>query len=86
MNEEMKLMYSKLSTNEKRNEFSSLLVKLDKLVDQLIMENQINLKFKSVKNYDSSVQSTQNEDELLTFFYDDVWRIKSKILAILVKK
>ena len=82
----MKLMYSKLSTNEKRNEFSSLLVKLDKLVDQLIMENQINLKFKSVKNYDSSVQSTQNEDELLTFFYDDVWRIKSKILAILVKK
>lgn len=86
MNEEMKLMYSKLSTNEKRNEFSSLLVKLDKLIDQLIMENQINLKFKSVKNYDSSVQSTQNEDELLTFFYDDVWRIKSKILAILVKK
>ena len=85
MNSEMKLLYSKLSTNEKRNELSSLLVKLDKLIDQLSLQNKINNNSISVKNYDSSIQATQTEDEILTFFYDDVWKIKSKILSILIK-
>lgn len=85
MNSEMKLLYSKLSTNEKRNELSSLLVKLDKLIDQLSLQNNINNNSISVKNYDSSTQVNQSEDEILTFFYDDVWKIKSKILSILIK-
>lgn len=85
MNNEMKLLYSKLSTNEKRNELSSLLVKLDKLIDQLALQNNVSVKPISVKNYDSSTQAIQTEDETLTFFYDDVWKIKSKILSILIK-
>ena len=85
MNNEMKLLYSKLSTNEKRNELSSLLVKLDKLIDQLALQNNVSVKPTSVKNYDSSTQAIQTEDETLTFFYDDVWKIKSKILSILIK-
>lgn len=85
MNDEMKVLYSKLSTKEKRNELSSLLVKLDKLIDQLALQNNADVKSISVKNYDSSLQSKQTEDDVLTFFYDDIWKIKSKVLSILIK-
>lgn len=84
MSEEMIVLYKKLNTIEKRNELSSLLIKLDELINQLVLKNKLyNLNFKSVKNFDPSTQVFDTEDEMLLFFYDDVWNIKTKILALL---
>lgn len=86
MNDEMKRLYAQLNTNEKRNEFSSLLVKLDQLINQLGIQNNVNFELPGVKNYDSNNQVLQNEDEMLVFFYDDIWKIKSKILELLISQ
>lgn len=85
MNDEMKNLYLRLNTNEKRNEFSSLLVKLDKLINELIIQKNIDINLPNVKNYDSINQANQSEDDILMFFYDDVWKIKTKILTLLMK-
>ena len=85
MNEKMIELYKKLNTNEKRNELSSLIEKLDQLITQIIIQNGIENNFKKAKNYDSFNQSTETEDDVLLFFYEDIWNIKSKVLAILTE-
>lgn len=84
MTDELIELYKKLNTNEKRNELSSLIIKVDQLVNQLITNSGYDYSdFPSVKNYDSSEQAIQTEDDMLLFFYDDVWKIKTKILLLL---
>ncbi|MBR6690939.1 MAG: hypothetical protein IKL65_06360 [Bacilli bacterium] len=85
MTEEMVSLYKKLSKNEKRNEFSSLLVKTDKLLDELLIKENIRMKMQS-KNYDKIENMDMTEDDILLFFYEDVWNIKNKVLAILASK
>lgn len=84
MTEEMISLYKKLSTNEKRNELSALIVKLDYLIDQIMSQKGLSLEMSNSKNYDSAIQSNYTEDDLLLFFYDDIWNIKNKVLALLV--
>ena len=79
-------LYKELNTNEKRNEFSKLIMKLDQLIDELITEELEHINFKKIKNYNFKNSENITEDEMLTFFYDDLWNIKSKILAILTMK
>lgn len=86
MSQEMIDLYKKLNTNEKRNELSSLIVKLDQLINQLMLQSNINIKNDSVKNYDSNDQALKTEDEMLLFFYDDVWKLKNKVLRLLIEK
>ena len=84
MSEEMIKYYRQLNTNEKRNEISSLLLKLDQLMNQLMIQNNIDIaNFKNVKNYDSINQALNKEDEMLLFLYDDIWNLKNKVLALL---
>lgn len=84
MNDRMIELYKQLETNEKRNELSSLIGKLDQLITQLIIQKGINNNVKGTKNYDSVSQCCQSEDDILLFFYDDIWNIKNKVLALLV--
>ncbi|MBQ9072484.1 MAG: hypothetical protein IJY25_04950 [Bacilli bacterium] len=87
MTNEMVELYKKLDTNEKRNEFSALMIKLDQLINQLIIQNNINTEnLKNVKNYDSVEQANNNEDDMMLFFYDDLWNIKNKILLLLISE
>ena len=83
--EQMMNLYSSLSLNDKRNEFSSLLTKTNELVNILLKSNQIENDL-SVKNYNSSNDSKLTEDEIFTFFYDDLWNIKNKLLSLLIFK
>lgn len=84
MTEEMIKLYKELNTNEKRNELSNLLIKIDQLINQVLLNQNINYDYlKSVKNYDSTIQALEKEDDMLLFFYDDVWNLKTKILALL---
>lgn len=85
MTEEMVTLYKKLNTNEKRNEFSSLILKIDQLLNQVLIQNKISKEeLDKIKNYDSVDQALDNEDEVLLFFYDDLWKIKNKLLKLLV--
>ena len=83
MSEKMIELYKQLNTNDKRNELSSLIEKLDQLVNQIIIQKGIENNYKQAKNYDSINQNMETEDDMLLFFYEDIWNIKSKILALL---
>lgn len=83
MSEKMIELYKQLNINEKRNEFSSLIEKLDYLVSQIMIKQGIENNIETVKNYNSVSQKEQTEDDMMLFFYEDLWNIKSKVLAIL---
>ena len=83
--EEMMLLYSQLSINEKRNEFSSLLEKTNQLIGELLKMEQIENDMK-IKNYDAMKDHSLTEDEAFTFFYEDMWNIKNRLLALLILK
>ena len=84
MTEEMIKLYKELNINEKRNELSNLLIKVDQLINQMMLNRNISLgNIKGVKNYDPTTQSLEKEDDMLLFLYDDIWNIKSKIFALL---
>lgn len=85
MSEEMVNLYKKLSNNEKRNELSSLLVKTDKLLDELLAREDIKMKIQS-KNYDKLENIDMTEEDVLLFFYEDLWNIKNKVLTLLASK
>ena len=83
--EEMMLLYSGLNINEKRNEFSSLLEKTNQLVGEVLKMEQIENDMK-IKNYDAMKDYNLTEDEIFTFFYEDLWNIKNRLLALLILK
>lgn len=79
-------IYKRLDIQDKRNEFSNLLLKTEELLNQLIMDKEI-INISKIKNYDINNNNNMTEDEILTFFYEDLWNIKNKILALhIVKK
>lgn len=83
--EEMMMLYDKLSINEKRNEFSSLLEKTNQIVGELLkienIENDL-----EIKNYNAVTDSLKTEGEMFTFLYEDLWNIKNRLLAFLILK
>lgn len=83
MNDSMLSLYKNLTLNDKRNEFSSLLLKTDKLLDQLMLNVKDNLTGE-VKNYNSIDNLNLTEDDIMLFFYEDLWNIKNKILTLIV--
>ena len=83
--EEMMLLYSQLTTNEKRNEFSSLLEKTNELIGELLKMDQIKNDMK-IKNYNTMNDQSLTEDEIFTFFYEDLWNIKNRLLTLLILK
>ena len=83
MNDSMLSLYKNLTLNDKRNEFSSLLLKTDKLLDQLMLNVKGDLTGE-VKNYNSIDNLNLTEDDIMLFFYEDLWNIKNKILTLIV--
>ena len=83
MKENMIELYKQLNLDNQRNEFSSLLLKTDKLLDELLSKKEI-LNDSEVKNYDSSSGVAMSEKDVLAFFYEDLWNIKNKVLALLI--
>ena len=85
MEENMMNLYKKLNIDNKRNEFSSLLLKVDTLLNTLLAQKELNNNT-TVKNYDINAGSKFNEDETLTFFYEDLWSLKNKILLLMAEE
>lgn len=75
-------LYKQLSLANQRNEFSSLLMKMDDLLNVLIAKKNLQDATK-VKNYDVNIGSNLSESDMLAFFYEDIWNLKNKILMLL---
>ena len=75
-------LYNKLDTNDKRNELSSLINKINAIINELLkLENEQNLF--NVKNYDMQNQKNMKESEVLSFIYEDVYSLKNNLLSLL---
>ena len=75
-------LYNGLDVNDKRNELSNLINKINAIINEILkLEESENL-FK-VKNYDSNNQKTMKEEELLSFIYEDIYSLKNNLLLLL---
>lgn len=85
MTEEMIELYKDLSTNDKRNELSLLIFKLDEIINQLLSQNKVDFDdLGTIKSYDSIKQNLDTEDDMLLFLFEDLWNIKTKVLLLLL--
>ena len=74
--------FSRLNTIEKRNQISNELL----FIASLIKTKEEQLKLPSVlnvKNYDTNIQSSLTENEMLDFLYEDIYSIKRELITLL---
>ena len=82
MSEEMKNAYRKLDINNKRNQLSNELLIIFELIKRY--ENAKGISpITQVKNYDIAKDSNLNEDEILKFFYEDIYNIQQELITLL---
>ena len=82
MSEEMKNAYRQLDINDKRNQLSDELLIIFELIKRY--ENAKGISpITQVKNYDIAKDSNLNEDEILTFFYEDIYNIQQELITLL---
>lgn len=82
MSEEMKKAYTQLDINDKRNQLSDELLIIFKLIKRYENAKGIN-PIIQIKNYDVAKDKNLNEDEMLTFFYEDVYNIQQELITLL---
>lgn len=82
MSEEMKNAYMQLDINNKRNQLSDELLIIFELIKRYENAKGIN-PITQVKNYDTVNDKNLNEDEILTFFYEDVYNIQQELITLL---
>lgn len=85
MNEKFKLAYDKLDLNNKRNEFSNELLAIGELLKSIELILGLNSEDIDVdiKNYDLKKDKKLNENEILSFFYEDIYAIRKEVTTIL---
>ncbi len=82
MSEEMKKAYTQLDINDKRNQLSDELLIIFELIKRYENAKGIN-PIIQIKNYDVAKDKNLNEDEMLTFFYEDVYNIQQELITLL---
>lgn len=85
MEENMMELYKQLSISNQRNELSSLLIKIDTLLNSLLAQKKLQNDV-TIKNYDINKGESLSESEMLAFFYEDLWSLKNKILLLLAEE
>ena len=80
-NDNLIALFKDLDIDDKRNEYSNLLIKMNDILTVMLKElgNEENI---TVKNYDKNKDNFLDENEMLTFFYEDLWTIKNKLLLL----
>lgn len=80
-NDNLIALFKDLDIDDKRNEYSNLLIKMNDILTVMLKElgNEENI---TVKNYDKNKDNVLDENEMLTFFYEDLWTIKNKLLLL----
>ena len=82
MSEEMKNAYMQLDINDKRNQLSDELLIIFELIKGYGNAKGIN-PVTQVKNYDIVNDKNLNEDEILTFFYENIYNIQQELITLL---
>lgn len=82
MSDKMKNAYKMLDINNKRNQLSDELIMMYELIKKFENDRGIN-PITQVKNYDSLNDYDMTEDEILTFFYEDVYNIQQELITLL---
>lgn len=78
----MKKAYTQLDINDKRNQLSDELLIIFELIKRYENAKGIN-PIIQIKNYDVAKDKNLNEDEMLTFFYEDVYNIQQELITLL---
>lgn len=76
---ELKKAYNNLDTTEKRNTLSDELIVIGELLKNIEMNHGLTPNF-HIKNYEKN--SAMNEDEFLSFIYEDVFEIQKQLILI----
>lgn len=75
-------LFNELDTNDKRNELSALINKINIMINELLkLESGQNL-FK-VKRYNIEKNKNMEESEILSFIYEDIYSLKNNLLVLL---
>ncbi len=82
MNKELLKTFDMLDINNKRNTISNELLTIGELINSFEKTANIPLNLK-VKNYDQNNDSIMSEDEILTFFYEDIYNIEQELITLL---
>ena len=85
MNEEMKQSFDVLDINTKRNKISNELIIIGELIKNFEINKGINSSL-NVKNYnqnDFSDDYNMDENQMLTFLYEDIYNIEQELITVL---
>ena len=82
MSEEMKKAFDSLDINTKRNQISNELLIINELIKNFENSNGFSPLY-DVKNYDQNNDISLTEDEILTFFYEDIYNIEQELITLL---
>jgi hypothetical protein len=83
MSLELKGAYDNLSINDKRDQLSNEIIFIAELIKAFREKLGTNIFPFDVKNYDSVEDENMNEEEFLTFVYEDIYNIKTELVTIL---
>lgn len=78
----MKNAYSMLSINDKRNQISNELIIIHELIKKYEELKGIS-PITKVKNYDIVNDKDLDENEMLTFLYEDIYNIQQELITLL---
>lgn len=82
MSQELKNAFDKLDKNVKRNQINNELLIIFELIKKV--ENAKGIEpITQIKNYDSLKDRNLSEDEILTFFYEDIYNIEQELISLL---
>lgn len=81
-NEELLKAFNQLDTNNKRNKISDELMIIGELINTIEKNKGIPVNLE-IKNYDQNNDSNMTEDEILSFFYEDIFNIENELLTML---
>lgn len=81
-NEELLKAFNQLDTNNKRNKISDELMIIGELINTIEKNKGIPVNLE-IKNYDQNKDSNMTEDEILSFFYEDIFNIENELLTML---
>lgn len=82
MNRELKEAFDILDINTKRNQISNELILIHELIKNYEIKRKVN-PITIVKNYDLINDEELNEDEMLTFLYEDIYNIEQELITLL---